>query len=106
MISRPISKAEVWLAQTPEGVEKCVWDVVLAAITAVEQGRRFTAATYVVGKRESYTARVLSGWRWVTSGRCFRKRLRASEEHVLFLVGPGGGGLVQLQPASCCKAWW
>jgi hypothetical protein len=44
-ISRPISRAEVWLAQTPEGVEKCVWDVVvLAAITAMEQGRRFMAA--------------------------------------------------------------
>ncbi len=43
---RPISRAEVWLAQTPEGVEQCVWDVVvLAAITAMEQGRRFMAAT-------------------------------------------------------------
>ncbi len=35
----------MWLAQTPEGVEQCVWDVVvLAAITAMKQGRRFMAA--------------------------------------------------------------
>jgi hypothetical protein len=36
-ISRPIiSRAEVWLAQTPEGVEQGVWYVVvLAAITAI-----------------------------------------------------------------------
>jgi hypothetical protein len=45
-ISRPISRAEVWLAQNPKGVEQCVWDVVvLAAITAMEQGLRFMAAT-------------------------------------------------------------
>lgn len=44
-ITQPISRAEMWLAQTPLGVEQCVWDVVvLAAITAMEQGRRFMAA--------------------------------------------------------------
>ncbi len=53
-IFRPISRAEVWLAQTPEGVEQCVWDVVvLAAITAMEQGRRFMAATLAGDPQEA-----------------------------------------------------
>jgi hypothetical protein len=53
-IVRPISRAEVWLAQTPEGVEQCVWDVVvLAAITAMEQGRRFMAATLAGDPQEA-----------------------------------------------------
>ncbi len=53
-ISRPIPRAEVWLAQTPEGVEQCVWDVVvLAAITAMEQDRRFIAATLARDPQET-----------------------------------------------------
>jgi hypothetical protein len=47
-------RAEVWLAQSPEGVEQCVWDVVvLAAITAMEQGRRFMAATLAGDPQET-----------------------------------------------------
>jgi len=53
-ISPPISRAEVWLAQTPDGVEQCVRDVVvLAAITAMEQGQRFTAAKLVGDPQET-----------------------------------------------------
>ncbi len=53
-IVRPISRAEVWLAQTLEGVEQCVWDVVvLAAITTMEQGRRFMAATLAGDPQEA-----------------------------------------------------
>jgi hypothetical protein len=44
----------VWLAQTPEGVEQCVWDVVvLGAITAMEQGRWFMAGTLTGGPQET-----------------------------------------------------
>ncbi len=42
------------MAQTPEGVEQCVWDVVeLAALTAMEQGRRFMAATLAGDPQET-----------------------------------------------------
>jgi hypothetical protein len=47
-----ISRAEMWLAQTPEGVEQCVWDVVVA-ITAMEQCRRFMAATLAGDPQEA-----------------------------------------------------
>ena len=41
----PVSRAEVWLVQAPEAVQQCVWDVVvLAAVSAMEDGRRFMAA--------------------------------------------------------------
>ena len=40
-----VTRAQVWLVQAPPGVQSCVWDVVvLAAITAMEVGRRFMAA--------------------------------------------------------------
>ncbi len=39
---------------TPEGVEQCVWDVVvLSAITAMEQGRRLMAATLAGDPQEA-----------------------------------------------------
>ena len=38
-------RAQVWLLQSPQGVQQCVWDVVvLAAISAMEVGRQFMAA--------------------------------------------------------------
>jgi hypothetical protein len=79
------------------------------------RGRLGSLPEYVVPiQGEGYTVRGLSGWRWVTVGAlvsivrrlCLRKWLRVSEGRVLFLVGPGGGGLAQLQPAHCCQAWW
>ena len=49
-IRRPATRTEIWLVRAPEGVQQCVWDVVaLAAITAMEQGRRFMAATLKKG---------------------------------------------------------
>ena len=36
----PISRAHVWLAEAPAGMEQCVWDVVsLAALSAMERAR-------------------------------------------------------------------
>ncbi len=52
--SGPFLARRLWLAQNPEGVEQCVWDlVVLAAITAMEQGRRFMAATLAGDPQEA-----------------------------------------------------
>jgi hypothetical protein len=42
----PITRANLWLVQAPEQTEQYVWDViVIAAIAALETGRRFRAAT-------------------------------------------------------------
>lgn len=36
----PITRANVWLAEAPPGVQQCVWDVIcLAALTAMERAR-------------------------------------------------------------------
>ncbi len=36
----PISRANVWLAEAPAGMQQCVWDVVsLAALSAMEHAR-------------------------------------------------------------------
>lgn len=36
----PITRAQVWLAEAPQGVQQCVWDIVsLAALTAMERAR-------------------------------------------------------------------
>ena len=44
-VGRPVSRADVWLVQAPEATRQCVWDVVvLAAVSAMEGGRRFMAA--------------------------------------------------------------
>ena len=41
-----ITRANLWLVQAPGQTEQCVWDViVMAAISAMETGRRFMAAT-------------------------------------------------------------
>ena len=41
-----ITRANLWLVQAPGHTEQCVWDVIaMAAISAMETGRRFMAAT-------------------------------------------------------------
>ena len=36
----PITRANVWLAEAPPGVQQCTWDVIcLAALTAMERAR-------------------------------------------------------------------
>jgi hypothetical protein len=45
-LGETITRANVWLVQAPGHTEHCVWDViVLAAIAAMETGRRFMAAS-------------------------------------------------------------
>lgn len=45
-VGHSVSRAEVWLLQAPEYMQQCMWDiVVLAAVFAMETGRRFMAAT-------------------------------------------------------------
>ncbi len=40
-----ITRAQLWLAQAPPQFEQCVWDaVVMAAVGAIETGRRLMAA--------------------------------------------------------------
>ena len=44
-VGAPIRREQLWLGVCPPGLEQCVWDVVvLAAVSAVETGRRFMAA--------------------------------------------------------------
>jgi hypothetical protein len=39
-VSAPITRANVWMVEAPEGVQQCVWDVVaLAALAAMERAR-------------------------------------------------------------------
>lgn len=36
----PITRAQVWLAEAPQGMQQCVWDIIsLAALTAMERAR-------------------------------------------------------------------
>jgi hypothetical protein len=45
-LGETITRAHVWLVQAPGHTEQCVWDViVLAAIAAMETGRRYMAAS-------------------------------------------------------------
>jgi hypothetical protein len=45
-LGETITRAHVWLVQAPGHTEQCVWDIiVLAAIAAMETGRRFIAAS-------------------------------------------------------------
>lgn len=40
-----VTRAQLWLARAPEPTEQCVWDVVaMAAVAAMEIGRRYMAA--------------------------------------------------------------
>jgi len=41
-----VTRAHVWLLECPEGFQQCVWDVIaLAAVSAMEVGRRYLLAT-------------------------------------------------------------
>ena len=41
-----MTRAHLWLLECPEGFEQCVWDVIaLAAVSAMEVGRRYLLAT-------------------------------------------------------------
>ncbi len=45
-LGETITRANVWWVQAPGHTEQCVWDViVLAAIAAMETGRRVMAAS-------------------------------------------------------------
>ena len=55
----PITRAHVWLAETPPGMQQCVWDVVcLAALSAMERGRMGMRADtrYIPGPNENVEA--------------------------------------------------
>ncbi len=64
-LGETITRAHVWLVQAPGHTEQCVWDViVLAAIAAMETGRRFMAALLRRGPtRESLAWRHEWSWR-------------------------------------------
>ncbi len=81
----------MWLAQTSEKVEQCVWDmVVLAAITAMGQGRRFMAATLAGDPQETRVRSVLFLERVITRVVVeFCVRLRGFAALGL-PMGPGG----------------
>ena len=53
-LGRPVNREHLWLVRAPDGVLPCVWDVVaLAALSAMETGRRFLAARLREGSLES-----------------------------------------------------
>ena len=55
----PITRAHVWLAETPPGMQQCVWDVIcLAALSAMKRGRvgMRSATRYAPGPNEDAEA--------------------------------------------------
>jgi hypothetical protein len=46
-LTQDVHRKHLWLAQAPDGVQQCVWDVVaLAALNAMERGRRYLRAKH------------------------------------------------------------
>ena len=53
-----ITREGIWLLQPPAGVQECVWSVVcMAALTAMEQGRRHAKALVNRGQAAGAAAR-------------------------------------------------